>query len=410
MRTIKSTCATLLCCGFIFYSQSFAQWGPGGVRFPTSFLLAADSILFAACTDYAVCATTDEGQTWTVLDDGLVLREISMLARNPSFLFGATSSDVFRSTNNGMTWALANWGLPPWTLFSKITSILAFDSFVFVATTKDGGIYASSDNGMVWLPSNVGLISLDVSALIQLRGHFFAATGAGVFRSDDNGKNWTYASEGITDSIFSSFGARDSVVFAGTAHGGVFRSTNLGISWVQRNSGLDYGRGANLIGTDGANLFASANGHLFISRNDGDSWTTTIEDGLPSPFYPTSIAFIGPYIFVGGGGGVYRRPYSEIASVARGRGELPTEPRLEQNYPNPFNPSTTITYELPRASFVTLSVYDMLGREVSVLANERREAGVHEVKFNGSGLSSGVYLYRIQAGTFVQTRKLLFLR
>jgi hypothetical protein len=83
---------------------------------------------------------------------------------------------------------------------------------------------------------------------------------------------------------------------------------------------------------------------------------------------------------------------------------------LYQNYPNPSNPNTTITYELPRALQVVLSVYDILGREVSVLVNDRRDAGVHEVKFDGSNLASGVYFYRIQAGSFVQTRKLLLVR
>jgi hypothetical protein len=83
---------------------------------------------------------------------------------------------------------------------------------------------------------------------------------------------------------------------------------------------------------------------------------------------------------------------------------------LYQNYPNPFNPSTTIKYELPKSSDVRLSVYDILGREVSVLVNERREAGVHEVKFEGSNLASGVYFYRLQAGTYMETRKLLLVR
>jgi hypothetical protein len=83
---------------------------------------------------------------------------------------------------------------------------------------------------------------------------------------------------------------------------------------------------------------------------------------------------------------------------------------LAQNYPNPFNPSTTIKFELRRSSEVELSVFDMLGREVSVLVNETREAGVHEVKFDASGLSSGMYFYRLQAGDFVQSRKLLLIR
>jgi hypothetical protein len=90
--------------------------------------------------------------------------------------------------------------------------------------------------------------------------------------------------------------------------------------------------------------------------------------------------------------------------------DIPVGYSLSQNYPNPFNPSTSIIFELPKSSEVTLRVYDMLGSEVSVLVNERREAGVYEVKFDGSGLSSGVYFYRIVAGSFVQTRKLLLLR
>jgi hypothetical protein len=84
--------------------------------------------------------------------------------------------------------------------------------------------------------------------------------------------------------------------------------------------------------------------------------------------------------------------------------------RLQQNYPNPFNPTTTITYELPRTSHVSLTVYDMLGREVSVLVNEKKEAGVHEVEFNGSALASGVYLYRLTTGAFTQTRKMIVVK
>jgi hypothetical protein len=96
--------------------------------------------------------------------------------------------------------------------------------------------------------------------------------------------------------------------------------------------------------------------------------------------------------------------------VLDGQLPVPTRFALDQNYPNPFNPSTTITYALPKSSDVRLSVCDMLGREVSVLVNERKDAGVHEVKFGASVLASGVYLYRLQAGEFVQTRKLVLLQ
>ena len=94
--------------------------------------------------------------------------------------------------------------------------------------------------------------------------------------------------------------------------------------------------------------------------------------------------------------------------------------RISQNYPNPFNPSTTIEYQIPQASFVTIKVYDMLGKEVITLVNEEKPAGIHEVNFYARGgsayggepkdLTSGLYLYKISAGGFEQTRKMLLLK
>jgi hypothetical protein len=97
------------------------------------------------------------------------------------------------------------------------------------------------------------------------------------------------------------------------------------------------------------------------------------------------------------------------AGVGRIDGYLPGA-ALFQNYPNPFNPSTTIKYELPGSSEVTLTVFDILGREVSVLVNKRMDGGVHEVRFDGSGLASGIYFYRIHAEAFVQVKKFLLIR
>jgi C1A family cysteine protease len=83
---------------------------------------------------------------------------------------------------------------------------------------------------------------------------------------------------------------------------------------------------------------------------------------------------------------------------------------LAQNYPNPFNPSTTIFYQLKYSGPVTIKLYDVLGREVKTLVNEEKSAGKYSVQFNGSNLSSGIYFYRMQAGSFVQTKKLLLLK
>jgi len=83
---------------------------------------------------------------------------------------------------------------------------------------------------------------------------------------------------------------------------------------------------------------------------------------------------------------------------------------LRQNYPNPFNPATKITYQLPKGSLVTLKIYDILGNEVATLVNEEQSAGRYQTTFNGSNLSSGIYFYKIQAGNFVETKKLVLMK
>jgi hypothetical protein len=83
---------------------------------------------------------------------------------------------------------------------------------------------------------------------------------------------------------------------------------------------------------------------------------------------------------------------------------------LAQNYPNPFNPSTKISYTLKNNGKVSLVVFDLLGREVAVLANEIQTAGQHQVQFSASSLSSGVYFYKLQAGNEVITKKMMLLK
>jgi len=94
-------------------------------------------------------------------------------------------------------------------------------------------------------------------------------------------------------------------------------------------------------------------------------------------------------------------------TISENPGNLPNDFVLYQNYPNPFNPTTTISFSIPSQSFVSLKVYDVLGNEVATLVNEEKPAGQYEVEFNSSHLASGVYFYRIQAGTFSQVKKMI---
>jgi hypothetical protein len=131
-----------------------------------------------------------------------------------------------------------------------------------------------------------------------------------------------------------------------------------------------------------------------------------------------ALAVSGNEVYVGGrfisAGGVSANGVARWNSgTSRVEQLSPTAPKtflLEQNYPNPFNPSTTIRYQLPVASEVKLEVYDVLGKKIATLVNERQSAGSYQVVWNASGLSSGTYFYRLQAGTFVETKKMIMVK
>jgi hypothetical protein len=91
-------------------------------------------------------------------------------------------------------------------------------------------------------------------------------------------------------------------------------------------------------------------------------------------------------------------------------GELPTNYFLAQNYPNPFNPASTIKFQTPALSFVTLKVYDVLGNEIETLVNEEKQIGTYEITWYAEGLPSGIYFYRLKAGSYVETKKMVLMK
>jgi hypothetical protein len=113
--------------------------------------------------------------------------------------------------------------------------------------------------------------------------------------------------------------------------------------------------------------------------------------------------------------GTLKGPYTARVTVTGGTGvednaPLPRDYSLSQNYPNPFNPSTAISYQLPAKSFVSLKVFDMLGREVATLVNEVKTAGTYSTTWNASGFGSGIYFCKMQAGSFSETKKLVLMK
>jgi hypothetical protein len=101
---------------------------------------------------------------------------------------------------------------------------------------------------------------------------------------------------------------------------------------------------------------------------------------------------------------------SPVSGVVPITSQIPTQYRLEQNYPNPFNPVTKINFEIPKTGFVSLKVYNVLGREVANLVNTVKNAGNYSVDFDGTNLSSGVYFYKLESNGFVDTKKMMLIK
>jgi hypothetical protein len=97
-------------------------------------------------------------------------------------------------------------------------------------------------------------------------------------------------------------------------------------------------------------------------------------------------------------------------AVSSNAEEIPIDYSLSQNYPNPFNPSTTIKYSVPEPGIVQLKVYDIIGNEVAVLVNEKKAPGSYNAGFNAARLASGVYIYTLRAGSFVETKKMILMK
>jgi hypothetical protein len=152
---------------------------------------------------------------------------------------------------------------------------------------------------------------------------------------------------------------------------------------------------------DGHNVFADPK---FVSTVSGSE---DLRLAVGSPALEAGVNVGLPFIGTAPEIGAYEG--SGVTGVAEGP-QLPKSFAISQNYPNPFNPGTTIYFELPRSSHVSLKVYNTLGQEVSTLVNESKPAGVYTVHFNASALASGVYLYRLQTTGFVQTKKMLLMK
>jgi photosystem II stability/assembly factor-like uncharacterized protein len=202
-----------------------------------------------------------------------------------------------------------------------------------------------------------------------------------------------------------------------TTNGGItwIAITNTGIPHVFNSKGLFF-LNANLgwIGSKIQNMpFSGDIGINLSTTNGGSTWTTSSFTGTENSDNAWSIFFVDPNNgwFTSDGGEIGHTTNGSSTEVRTSTSDqTPRSFSLQQNYPNPFNPSTTIRYQVPNTGNVRLDVYDVLGREVAVLVDEVKSAGLYTATFNAANLPSGVYFYRLHAGSFADTKKLILLK
>ena len=388
-----------------------AQWekSGGNISSKTVFSIAVTGTnVYAGTGNSGVFVSTDEGENFADANSMLINNGINSVMLSGSNIFVGTYNGVFISTDNGANWSDANSnGLDT----IRVWALIISGNNIFAGT--DEGIYLTTDSGDNWSIINNGLTVKTTLSLAVKGTDVFAGTyGGGIFISSDNGASWDENNTGsLGSAIIYCLAVSGSNIFAGTRFGEIYISSDNGDNWSEATTDFSLTTQIHALSVSGSNIFAGTSDGVFLSTNNGTDWKE-INEGLTSTsLFIFSLAVSDSYLFAGiEGDGVWRRALSEITDVESNSDGLVSDFNLEQNFPNPFNPTTSIKYSIPSNNFVTLKVYDLLGREVAILVNEEKHPGIYEIKFNASSLSSGAYFYKLQAGDFIDAKKFVLMK
>ena len=328
-------------------------------------------------------SSTDSGEHWDLFQEGIPLIDpnwpyiqvvMGMDVNSGGDLFAAlNTSGIYRRLVTDDRWHFVSENIPDTNAFS----ICVNSNDIVFAGFPDGYIYKSSDNGEKWVQSLSGYQNYTVEFLKSAGEYVFAIlhnynypyqdNSIGLYSYDD-GDTWHNLNVSDLGSRINSIDYySNEFIVAGTDTKGVFVSYDFGNNWVDANQGLSDNNVERVVITPGGYLFCGTeNEGIFMANLN----PTNVDDS----------------------------------------NNLLVNFSLEQNYPNPFNPLTNIRYSIPHSSKATIKIFDVLGNEIETLVNEEKLAGEYEVKFDGSGLSSGIYFYQLKAGSFIQTKKLILLR
>lgn len=346
------------------------------------------------------------------------------------------ANDFYTTSDGGDTWLTIENNLG---LFCGF----AIDSLNIIAGTWDAGIYKTADGGLTWTAVNSPLSNVSYIYFVN-RDTGFAIGGAGlIVKTTDGGSSWTERNSNVSDNLnIICFPDEKNGWISGT-QGVILRTSDGGDNWIKQNSSTqDNLYGCSFI--DSLRGFALTHQKLFSTTDGGTNWH---EKQLTRDYL--DISFRGQYgIMVGDQGvisftadagttwglhksGTYNQLYwvtkagSQWITIGmfntilkskynlvnvEDKPEVLHSFKLNQNYPNPFNPRTIIRYSIPQKVFTSIKIYNLLGKEVALLVNEEQSAGMHEVEFNASNLASGVYIYKITAGSYTESKKLVFMK
>lgn len=374
-------------------------------------------IIYAASRYNGVLKTINGGLNWIQTNNGIsdpYIRSLAIHPQNSSIvLAGGFFEGLYRTTDAGLTWNAVTE--------VNDTTILAitFDHFhgdtVYVGTLSKG-IYSSFDGGLTWQQTNYdSTTALDIIVDPQFTNIIYCSNSPEnrVYKSTDYGNSWDVFFEGAPILAFAIDPHNSNIIYMGTLIGtsNLYKSTNGGQNWnyLPINGIIE---DILIDDNNSGNVYLSVIGQgVFQSTDSALTWEP-LNNGLTGleviklKFHPltTSTLYASTNHY-----GIFKIE-DIVTGINESNQNIPGEFLLFQNYPNPFNPTTIINYSIPKRSFVTIIVYDLLGKEVETLVNEEKSLGNYEVEFNGSELSSGIYFYKMQAGSFSATKKLILIR
>lgn len=346
--------------------------------------------------------SSNAGMNWTQVDSADISIDILSIAILDTKILTGTWNGFVQSTDDGTTWnTFTPAGIPA---DNAIWSIEMINNTLFAGTT--GHIYKSSDNGNTWTEISTGIAEdARITSIVKSGDDVFAgSSNDGVFKFTNNETGWTAINTNLTDTHISQLLVLNNKLFAVTLTG-VFISDNSGTSWEADSSGLE---NVNCIVAVNKHLIAGTDGSgVYHSVDKGVTWTS-LSSGLPDDSRIWSITVSEDSIFAGTNSGIWATGAADIVNVER---EISVSETiiLKQNYPNPFSSSTNISFSIPSKSFVSLKIYDRMGREVATIFSEEIPAGLYTRKWNSANVPSGIYFYRLEAGSFAETKKLILL-